>query len=158
MPRLHKMRRRCPVLFPPTGSAAVGVFLVRTLPPEKSPPGGEQKKTSFFQTGKPNVADVEGGSRYFSEKFRQPALPLPAAAIIFLFSRFPCCGEFSLCLQKLPPACPVTAVLFFAALFRRLSHPKKLKQKREGKPGGDLPSLKTHSASAGFKRRKAPEQ
>ena len=29
---------------------------------------------------------------------------------------------------------PAAKEIFFAALFRRLSHPKKLKQKREGKP------------------------
>ena len=72
-------------------------------------------------------------SRPGSEISRQPALPRPVRR-------------------------PAAAIIFFAALFLRLSHPKKLKQKREGKPGADLPSLKTHSASAGFKRRKAPEQ
>ena len=83
----------------------------------------------------------------------------PCRCGIFLFSRFPCCGGFSICIRKLPPVRrPAVAIIFFAALFRRLSHPKKLKQKREGNPGADLPSLKTHSASAGFKRRKAPER
>ena len=115
-----------------------------SFPSENTPGHAEQEASRSRHLSRqksPMLRMLRGDSRYFSEISRQPALPLPAAAIIFLFSRFPCCGVPSICLRKLPPVRrPAVAIIFFAALFRRLSHAKKLKQKgKETRSGSSFP-------------------
>ena len=144
--------KKLPCVISSHDSAAAGVFLVRALPPEKSPrpcrAGGKQKQASF-QTDKPDVADAEGGSRYFSEISRQPAPPLPAATL-FSFQSLPVlrrilalppksssrqanrCGNFPCC--SLPQSQPS----------------EEIKTKEGRKPKAEIPSLKRDSASAGL--------
>ena len=136
------------------------VFLLKALPPEKkcSParPSKARAATGMFPDrkarcckGRYSKSMSEPGAQVVRTHacFPQPGQPRRILDFslqtssgrlcrrgIFLFSRFPCCGRFSISPQKLPPVRPTAAEIFFAALFRRLSHPKELKQKREGTP------------------------